>query len=429
MSGIPIDPLTVEPVNPDPFIEAVKGRVPLSKNIGAARTWVPTKEPTAAGDAKFAKEATEDTGPYVPRPDVSLGGLRAMSFFTGIIGLDHFFLRSPSTGFIKMILGIACIVYLITSPLPNQINWAVPLGLLVWYIWDNLQLWTESERVLNYGLTAPFDFLTGIGQGMITDKDSYYEARNGFLWWGLAIVFGFIGFDSAYLGKWGLFLRKLIDGSIFGTSLYEFVKNYSSFSTAGAAIFGIFIVGIGIMVILPWATTLYNYTFNASAMMTEGIKVPAKDYLDLFGNWILKDSMPKANEIITEEFGYSTMSASDLQNKFELLYKSTLDVEETKGNQNPWLKSFFLGNIITGGIGYNLANLITYAIKWFVPGVTLLSETVEAGYTRVQSGGARRPHTSPVAPLSTEAKILGSAIIAIITGGGLKGLVDYLMKE
>jgi hypothetical protein len=38
-----------------------------------------------------------------------------------------------------------------------------------------------------------------------------------------------------------------------------------------------------------------------------------------------------------------------------------------------------------------------------------------------QSGGAQ--------PLSTEAQIMGATVIALIAGGSLKGLVDYLMKE
>ena len=413
----------------DPFLEAVRGRVPLSKNIGAARTWVPTKEPSLSGDAK------EDTGPYVPRPDVSLGWLRFMSLIPGLFGLDHFFLRSPTTGMIKLALGLICAFYIGFSNLPKHVNWAIPFVLLIWWAWDNIQVWTEGDRIINYGLSAPFDLLTGIGQGMITDKSSHYASRNRFFFWGIAIVFGFLGFDSAYLGKWGLFLRKLIDGSIFGGCLYDYIKNYAGYSALGAAVYGIFIVAMSLFVILPWGTTLYNYAFKGSTMMSEGIDVPAKDYLDWFRHWIPVATMPNANRIITEDFGYSTMSASDLHNKFELLYKSTLDMEEKLPNKNPWIKSFFLGNAITGGIGYNFINLLSKlpGLKLFLPS----SETVERSYSRVAEAAAAPPvhiggaysASKSIIPLSTEAKILGSAIIAIITGGGLKGLVDYLIKE
>ena len=38
-------------------------------------------------------------------------------------------------------------------------------------------------------------------------------------------------------------------------------------------------------------------------------------------------------------------------------------------------------------------------------------------------GGAREE------PLSTEAKIMGAVVIALVAGGSLKGLVDYLIAD
>jgi hypothetical protein len=46
-----------------------------------------------------------------------------------------------------------------------------------------------------------------------------------------------------------------------------------------------------------------------------------------------------------------------------------------------------------------------------------------AASASTQHGGAREE------PLSTEAQIMGATVIALIAGGSLKGLVDYLMKE
>ena len=42
---------------------------------------------------------------------------------------------------------------------------------------------------------------------------------------------------------------------------------------------------------------------------------------------------------------------------------------------------------------------------------------------KTQKGGAK-PET-----LSTEAQIFGAVTVALIGGGAIKGLVDYLMKE
>jgi hypothetical protein len=40
-----------------------------------------------------------------------------------------------------------------------------------------------------------------------------------------------------------------------------------------------------------------------------------------------------------------------------------------------------------------------------------------------QTGGARDE------PLTTEAQIMGATVIALIAGGSLKGLIDYLMPQ
>ena len=114
----------------DPFMEVVKGRYPLSTNAGAARSWVPTEE--------------NATGRYVPRPDCSLSTLKWLSTIplTGFLGIDHLYLRSPITAIAKL---------------------ATFGGFGLWYLWDALQVTTESERVLNYGLTLIGDIGTGIG--------------------------------------------------------------------------------------------------------------------------------------------------------------------------------------------------------------------------------------------------------------------------
>ena len=49
-------------------------------------------------------------------------------------------------------------------------------------------------------------------------------------------------------------------------------------------------------------------------------------------------------------------------------------------------------------------------------------ETREMG---TQMGGARKA----TAPLSAESQVLGAAVLALIAGGGIKGLVDYFLRE
>lgn len=64
----------------------------------------------------------------------------------GFFGLDHLWLRSPLSGLIKAITNV------------------LTLGL--WYFYDIIQVFTESESVKKHGLSAPILGPLGIGAGM-----------------------------------------------------------------------------------------------------------------------------------------------------------------------------------------------------------------------------------------------------------------------
>jgi hypothetical protein len=76
--------------------------------------------------------------------------LIVISIFGGLFGLDHFWLRSPSTGFAKAIINI------------------FTLGL--WYVYDLVQILGEKESVMKHGLSVPIVGATGIGSGMFVDN-------------------------------------------------------------------------------------------------------------------------------------------------------------------------------------------------------------------------------------------------------------------
>jgi len=73
-----------------------------------------------------------------------------ISIFGGFFGLDHYWLRSPSTGFAKGIMNI------------------LTLGL--WYVYDLIQILGEKESVMKHGLSVPIVGATGIGSGMFVDN-------------------------------------------------------------------------------------------------------------------------------------------------------------------------------------------------------------------------------------------------------------------
>ena len=73
-----------------------------------------------------------------------------ISIFGGFFGMDHFWLRSPTTGVLKILVNI--------------------LGLGIWYIYDMIQIIGDQNNVMNYGLTAPIVGPLGIGAGMFVDN-------------------------------------------------------------------------------------------------------------------------------------------------------------------------------------------------------------------------------------------------------------------
>ena len=166
----------------DPFMEAAKGRVPIQTGYGSAAAML------ASGNIPV-----DSPGPHVPRPDCKIDTLFWLSFLTGAFGLDHFYLRSPITGLVKMLFGVGLIILAFLGPGSKLVNVMSGLPLLFWWLWDWIQIWTEKERVLNYGLCTPGEIIQGIGQGSITDKSSEYKS-NSSIWIMMSQLFGFLGF-------------------------------------------------------------------------------------------------------------------------------------------------------------------------------------------------------------------------------------------
>jgi len=74
-----------------------------------------------------------------------------MTVVFGFFGLDHVWLRSPLSGFLKFVLNI------------------FTLG--IWYFYDILQVFGEKDSVMKNGLSAPLIGPLGIGAGMFKDSN------------------------------------------------------------------------------------------------------------------------------------------------------------------------------------------------------------------------------------------------------------------
>ena len=130
-------------------------------------------------------------------PDRDFETAKMLSTWGGLLALDHFYLRSPTTAFLK--IAVNCVTF----------------GL--WWIWDANQFWFEKEHVLNYGLNYLLDYERGIGRGVMTDTKPEFIPKKDFMTFMLlAIFFGMFGLDRMYLGGdfiwqgWAKFLSCFI---------------------------------------------------------------------------------------------------------------------------------------------------------------------------------------------------------------------------
>jgi hypothetical protein len=88
--------------------------------------------------------------------NLSYSALKYMSLLGGFFGIDHIYLRSPLTGFLKLIVNIFTFAIFF-----------IPL----WYIYDLTQIFMDETKVKLFGLSKPFSFSNyGLGAGMFEDE-------------------------------------------------------------------------------------------------------------------------------------------------------------------------------------------------------------------------------------------------------------------
>lgn len=125
----------------------------------------------------------------------------------GLIGLDHFYLRSPTTGIAKLILNL------------------VTFGF--WFFYDILQAFTERDSIEKYGISLPWYGPAGIGGGgFVTAENPKVENSNPF-WFMLYTVGLFVlpfGLDYLVAGDVpGAAFKALSSLMVFGL-LYTVVN-------------------------------------------------------------------------------------------------------------------------------------------------------------------------------------------------------------
>lgn len=247
------------------------------------------------------------------RPDRSYTTLKWLSTLGGMFGLDHFYLRNPYSGLLKgLTLG----------------------GFLIWWLWDAIQLWTEKDRVLLYGLSAPFDIKMGFGQGTIAGEKTNYEQRSDSAWWILASLFSFAGGDSMMLGNWGQMARKLTELAILAMLVIPMLtlwneEGFASLLTFGNIFRALIAALIGFIVLNEWVNVAGSTLNDPVHTFKSGIRVSASQdkVLNYPRAWVENIDMfsPKIKAQIMHDIGYSSISGAEMHKSFEVHYTTAKD--------------------------------------------------------------------------------------------------------
>lgn len=123
-----------------------------------------------------------------------------VSVLFGFLGLDHLLLGSPSTAALKAIGSV------------------LTFGL--WYFYDIIQILTDKENVMKYGLSMPIGGALGIGAGKFTDSMKEGEAGGKISWrWILFSIAAWLpfGFDYAIAGDYNGALLRFSLSIFWGT--------------------------------------------------------------------------------------------------------------------------------------------------------------------------------------------------------------------
>ena len=183
-----------------------------------------------------------------------------LSVLFGLLGMDHFYLRSFHTGMMKILLN------------------ACTFGL--WHYWDLIQIVYDGRKIREEGLTSPFDWMCGIGRGVFTsaktdeDPKKYVAEKSYLLYAFLAVFFGFLGADKFYMGETWQGIAKLL--SVFNIFLFLFGFIWVLWDSVHALFMTKSILENGISTPLPY-NLFFKEPINGKQFLVTHLYNPATD--------------------------------------------------------------------------------------------------------------------------------------------------------
>lgn len=381
----------------DPFLKIMEGRVPKPTVLGSAATVVGEGQPL--------------------RPDRSYEKLKWISLFGGILGIDHLYLRNPYSAALKgFTLG----------------------GFLIWWLWDVIQIWTEKERVILYGLSAPFDLKTGFGQGTIAEDKTNYEQRSDSAWWLFAALFSFAGADSMLLGNWAQMLRKLTELVILAMFVIPLFYTWMEEGIHGIlSITNIFKVLcaalIGFIVLSEWVNVVSPTFGDPVEMYKRGIRISKNqdDILNFPRAWVENITIfgPEIQRQIMQDIGYRSVPAHEIQQNFEVRHV-TSDEKEAEARAEEAAAAAKAAADAAKPIRWNwLLSYLVYLFGPFIVLFQLIMKGIRTAYYALFPGALIAEGISKKAQEAAAATVAGNGLLNPLQGvdSVSKGL-DHLTR-
>ena len=128
---------------------------------------------------------------------------------TGFLGLDHMYMRSPGTGFMKFIMNFFTLGF--------------------WYFYDVIQAVTEQDDVRTFGVSMPLYGPSGIGAGSFGSEEEPVRNDNGsagnFLLFCIGSFFLPFGIEYLIAGDIAGFICKLVATLFVIGLIYGLINN------------------------------------------------------------------------------------------------------------------------------------------------------------------------------------------------------------
>ncbi len=141
----------------------------------------------------------------------------------GFFGIDHLYMRSPFTAFLKLIVNI--------------------LTLGFWYLYDVIGAFAETDVTKKYGVTTPFAPTGGLGAGMFSDKPDVKHAPWKFMGYSLTsgFPFGLFGLNNLVIGDTkGAIIKFWMTGMFAFPLIFFFPLTWVI--AIGAAMYGMYVL-------------------------------------------------------------------------------------------------------------------------------------------------------------------------------------------